>query len=194
MSPHSILIRLLAEDTFSQEAFREIVTAASPPYRLELILNVDEGLGGASMLRLKQLITEKKFNIADRDVFRPLQYCEWGFKEFGIWDTRQIVYMSSLHIEALVKRISQQTRNPLGMALRQNRAKQLIAPATYEKIERLTKIYNSAKHDMDHEFGTHMFSQEDAIMFYFTARKLGLRLYELANLKTNIKYLRKIVA
>ncbi|MCA9839932.1 MAG: hypothetical protein KC422_23690, partial [Trueperaceae bacterium] len=73
MSPHSILIRLLAEDTFSQEAFREIVTAASPPYRLELILNVDEGLGGASMLRLKQLITEKKFNIADRDVFRPLQ-------------------------------------------------------------------------------------------------------------------------
>lgn len=45
---------------------------------------------------------------------------------------------------------------------------------------------------MNHEFGTHLFSEEDALLTYFVARKLGLRLYELVDLETDLKLFRRV--
>ena len=190
MSTYSTFLRQLTKEVFGPEA-NSVFAAARPPYRYSAVLALDDEIGGASVRRLGALLAQNLVKIADRDVFRPLQYCSVDLADFSEWSTRNLVYMSSLHIESLVKRISETSRFPLGRALGERLAKQRIAPGTYEKLKRLTSVYNAAKHDVDHEFGTHLYSKEDGLLVYFIARKLGLRLYEQANLKTDIRLFRR---
>jgi hypothetical protein len=96
-------------------------------------------------------------------VFRPLQYCAVDFgpyDEDAPWFTRQIVEMSTAHLEALVKRIAKFPRVSIGIALGDRIVKQRLDPATWEQLRRYGHIYNEAKHVFDHDPGTHLFSLE----------------------------------
>lgn len=121
-----------------------------------------------------------RYEIDDRDVFRPLQYCVVYLTDMDQnieWVARAIVEMSSAHVESLVKRIGGWRFLPLGAALRKASVLKKVDPVTWGQIERFTPIYNEAKHRFDHEIGTHMFSMGEAVLAYFVCRRLGQRLY-----------------
>ena len=94
--------------------------------------------------------------------------------------------MSSLHIESLIKRIGNISNLPLGQALRKAVVRRRIDPVTWGQIDRYTRIYNDAKHNLRHQKDSHMFSVEGALLAYFVCRKLGAKLYPLANLITDL--------
>jgi hypothetical protein len=99
--------------------------------------------------------------------------------------------MSSLHIESLIKNIGNIFHLPLGAALRNAIVKRKLDATTWKQIEAFTHIYNDAKHNFSQDKDTHLFSIEDAILAYFICRKLGWKLYPLANLATDIKIFEK---
>jgi hypothetical protein len=107
------------------------------------------------------------------------------------WLARDLVEMASAHIEALIKNIGNVIHLPLGKALRNATVKRKIDSKTWKHIDTFTHIYNDAKHNFSHHKDTHLFSVEDALLSYFVCRKLGMRLYPLANLVTDVKIFEK---
>jgi hypothetical protein len=61
-----------------------------------------------------------------------------------------------------------------------------LDPLTWRRIKRFTTPYNAAKHDFDQPKDTHLFSIADALIAYIVARKLGIALYPLASLTTDL--------
>jgi hypothetical protein len=162
------------------------------------VIAFDEGLGGPSITRLNCNNTGR-YAVDDRDIFRPLQYCAMNFRieqspdweNDSEWHARDLVEMSSLHIESLIKNIGQIFHLPLGTALRNAIVKTKIDPITWRQIEAFTHIYNDAKHSFAQPKDTHMFSFGDALLAYFVCRKLGAKLYPLASLATDMRIFEK---
>jgi hypothetical protein len=200
MQEHNEILRQLVNDLFSAEEqlrLRELVLVRIP--NVEAVLAFDDSIVGPSVRRLNCMNTGR-YAVEDRDVFRPLQYCAMDFlKEKGAdweddaeWLARDLVEMSSAHIEALVKNIGQIRHLPLGAALRNAVVKRKVTPATWKLVDRFTRIYNDAKHNFSHAKDTHMFSVEDALLSYFVCRKLALKLYPLATLETDMSIFQKV--
>lgn len=168
------------------------------PFALDQLIAFDEKLVGPSISRMN-CERSGRYEIADRDIFRPLQYCGSYFDAMfskeniddPLWLTRDIVEMSSLHIESLIKNIGSIARLPLGTALQKAIVKQRVDPETWKQLDTFTHVYNDAKHNFSHEKDTHMFSVEDATLSYLVCRKLGEKLYPLARLVTNISIFEK---
>ena len=201
MKHQTRVLRQLACELFTpdeRDALRQVST--SSPLDREGLVEFDRGIGGPSVATIaSRKLAGGTLNIpghgvgryalADRAVFRPLQYCSvWltSDNENAEWVTRDIVEMSSAHIEGLVKRIGRLRFLPLGTALRKAAVKNKIDPTTWGQISRFTLIYNEAKHRFDHDKDTHMFSMEDAVLAYFVCRRLGQKLYPLASLSTDL--------
>ena len=175
------------------------VCSEEPLDRLRLAL-FDLSLGGPSVLTVADagpgpgtLAIPRygvgRYTIADRDVFRPLQYCAVNilFMGDGVeWLARDIVEMSSGHIEALVKRVGKLRFLPLGTAIRKASVKRALDPATWDQVVRFVPVYNSSKHDFDHDKDTHLYSLSDALTAYFVCRRLGAKLYPHAGLTTSL--------
>jgi len=128
--------------------------------------------------------------VEDREIFRPLQYCAVFFEFAAVkhdleWRARDLVEMSSLHLESLVSRIGEIRRLPLGQVLQSRLAKMRIDPATWKQASKFTRIYNDSKHRVNQPKDTHLFSVTDAILAYFVSRQLAMRLYPLAKMKTD---------
>jgi hypothetical protein len=195
MMIHTKTLRYLASELFTEYEQRRLgeLHQAYPP-NLNILLDFDNSLHGPSIVRM-YCKNEGRYEIADRSIFRPLQYCGVYFrrgvsKEWDadfLWLMRDVVEMSSLHIEGLVKKIGNVFHFPLGKALRNIIVKTKLDPITWRQIDTYTGIYNDAKHNFSHDKDTHMFSVEDPLLSYFICRKLGVKLYPLANLATDIK-------
>jgi len=103
------------------------------------------------------------------------------------WVTREIVHMSGLHLESLLKRIGRVRRPwPLGKLLAEHSIQSRLSPLTRLRIDRFRNAYNAAKHDVDHAKDTHLFSTEDAVLAYIISRKIGMLLYPQARLRTDM--------
>lgn len=193
-----VLWRLAAElfDEDEQNRLRALVEPTVPD--AEMVIAFDEGLGGPSIRRLSYHNTGR-YEIEDRDIFRPLQYCAMNFlvdqkpdwKSDAEWHTRDLIEMSSDHIESLIKNIGHVLHLPLGAALRNAIVKRKVDPTTWKQIEAFTHIYNDSKHNFSQPKDTHMFSIEDALLAYFVCRRLASKLYPLANLATHMKIFEK---
>jgi len=199
MKEHTETLWRLTTELFiddKQKRIRSLIENGS--LDIEAVIALDETIEGPSVSRMN-CNNEGRYEIADRDVFRPLQYCGMNFmrtqrldwEDDAAWHTRDLVEMSSLHIESLVKRIGNVFNLPLGAALRNAIVKNKVDPVTWKQIDTYTRVYNDAKHNFSHEKDTHMFSVEDALLAYFVCRKLGAKLYPLANLVTDIKIFEK---
>ena len=190
MSSFTSELWVLAEGLLApKELERTRTLVKATPLDFGQLLEIDEIIGGACMTQVTNQAGRGQYDLADRDVFRPLQYCAMYFYRKGDMRevesfTRAIVQMSGLHIETLVNRIGQVFGMTLGQALHERRVKKRIGHVACDHANRLRKIYNSAKHDVDHDMDTHMFSVEDAVLAYLVSRKLGEALYPLAKLKT----------
>lgn len=199
MKKHTDILWQLAKELFATEEVSQIrLLAGTTPLHLKHLITFDNMVEGPSLSRINCGQTGR-YEISDRDIFRPFQYCGMYFKAMvskesiddPLWLTRDIVEMSSLHIEGLIKNIGSIARLPLGMALRNAIVKQKVDSETWKQLNTFTHVYNDAKHNFSHEKDTHMFSVEDAILSYFVCRKLGSKLYPLANLATDIKIFEK---
>jgi hypothetical protein len=104
----------LANDLFLDERRIRLDTIASlSPFELGALSDLDDSVPGPSMRRLYAAAQPRMpfsssgngtLSIADRDVFRPLQYCAAAFQSRDLeWRTREVVEKSGLHLEALVK-------------------------------------------------------------------------------------------
>jgi hypothetical protein len=102
------------------------------------------------------------------------------------WHARDIVEMSGLHIESIVKRVGTIFRLPLGALLANSRVRRRLDATTLDRLRRFTSFYNDAKHNMRQEKDSHLFTVQDALVAYFISRKLGLSLYSLAGLATDL--------
>lgn len=199
MKGHTKTLEQLAIALFTTEEVRQIrLLSETWPLDLSHLITFDDTLGGPSVSRMN-CERHGRYEIPDRAIFRPLQYCGMYFNAMiskgniddPLWLTRDIVEMSSLHIEGLIKNIGSIARLPLGRALHKAIVKQKVDPETWKWIDTFTHVYNDAKHNFSHEKDTHMFSVEDAVLAYFVCRKLGIKLYPLAKLATDIRIFEK---
>lgn len=199
MKKHTETLRRLIAELFTdteQNRLKGLVTPRIPD--ANAIIEFDDSLNGPSIKRLTCNHTGR-YSVADRDIFRPLQYCAMNFrleqkpdwKNDPEWHARDLIEMSSLHIESLIKNIGNVFHLPLGAALRNVFVKRKVDSTTWKQIETFTHIYNDAKHNFSQDKDTHLFSVEDAILSYFVCRQLGLKLYPLADLATDIKVFEK---
>jgi len=175
----------LARELFTPDEFDLLRRLSeSQPLDRGALVEFDHSLGGPSMATSSGV-----YDADDRDVFRPLQYCSVYFLDVehnAEWLARDIVEMSSVHIESLIKRIGKFGFLPLGTVLRKPLVKRRLDPTTWAQVERFTTIFNQAKHRFDHDKGTHLFSMADAVVAYFVCRRLGQKLYQLAGLSTDL--------
>lgn len=192
MSQQTATLHLLSEEILPSERLNQLLIIAhnNHPILAEVIA-FDASLGGPSLATIDDGM-QGRYEFDDREVFRPLQYCKAYFgrmlnDEVGNWFTREIVQMSSLHIEALVKRIGCVGHLPLGQALRLALARRRIEPTLWRQIDAYTHIYNDAKHYFRHNKDTHLFSIKDALLAYFICRALGAKLYHQADLATDLR-------
>ena len=166
---------------------RSLLASSSLDYRQ--IAAFDDGIAGPSLSRL-DYGGICPCDMADRDVFRPLQYCDAYFASAARgnaeWFARDLVQMSGLHLESLVKRIGRVWHLPLGGALREARVRCRLDAATWSLLDRFTRMYNAAKHYVSQPKDTHLFSVEDAAVTYFVSRALGNRLYPMAGMTTDL--------
>jgi hypothetical protein len=197
MEHHTKLLTELGNEVFAPpewERLRQVTTL--DPLDRESLAEFDRSLGGPCVTAIanRNLVGGTlnipghgvgRYAVADRDVFRPLQYCSAYLTGVGGCQARDVVQMSIAHIEVLVKRIVKRPFLPLGAALRITAAKSRIDARTWSQLERLILIYNEAKHRFDHDKDTHMFTMEDALATYFVCRRLGQKLYPLVKLSTD---------
>ena len=189
---HTQTLRILVQELLPDDQCDElgrIIDGGSIDF--DGFMSLDESMGWACMSSVT-VGTSGNYDYRDRDVFRPLQYCN-GY--FGImqerrdagWFTRGIVHMSSLHVEALVSRVSLTHKLPLGRAIREKVFLQKVDSATWIQIDRFRHVYNAAKHDVRHPKDTHLFSCEDAVLAYFVCRAFGIKLRPLVELHTEFR-------
>lgn len=185
------LWRLITELLSAPEVaeLRQIVQVS--PLEYAALVTFDQQLGGPSMGVLSAN-NSGRYETADRDVFRPLQYCSMYLRADPTtreWMARETVHMAGLHLESLIKRVGGLGPLPLGTALRHILVRPKLDPVLWQQIDDFSKVYNAAKHTVDHAKDTHLFSVEDAVLAYLIARQLGAQLYPLAKLKTDLAVL-----
>jgi len=173
MGPHSKELLQLAGELYPPVILAEIrFLRISSPDDLKRLIDFDGRFGGPSLESINK-DGSGNYEIADRDVFRPLQYCEMHFR-VGLqdssleWQARDIVEMSCLHIETLLKRISGISWLPLGALLQKPMVRRKLDEGTYRKAVDFSRVFNQAKHHMSHEKDTHLFSVSDAMLAYFS--------------------------
>lgn len=188
---HTEALRELAEELLTPaqiERLDEII--AAHPLDFDALFAFDVALGWGSMGHVSTGNTGN-YAIEDRDVFRPIQYCEMHFAKMSkdadaaAWWSRHVIHMASLHIESLVQRIGLVNRLPLGRAIQEKVFRAKVDGVTWKRLDRFRHIYNDAKHNVSHPKDTHLFSQEDALLAYIVCRMMGMALHPLANLSTD---------
>lgn len=194
---HADTLRALANELLGRRRFERLLAIADvSPLDFASLLRFDREMGGTGMYDMAVHGTKDRYHIADRDVFRPFQYCHMYLsmpQPYVGWVTREVVHMCGLHLEALVDSIAGRRFFTLGRGLNNSTVRQLIEPQTLEKIDRFRKVYNAAKHDLrlppdasrdGYLADSHLFTVQDAVFAYATCRQLGASLYPHAGLQT----------
>ena len=190
--PDSDELERLAGELLEVERLKSVSEIAhADPLDYDDLVAFDASIGGPSLAWIERREHDRfgPYEIADRDVFRPLQYCEAYFQmnpNDAEWLTRALVEMSCAHLEALMKRIAGLPFVPYGTALFDWAVRRKLTADTFDRLRRFGRIYNGSKHDFDQTAGAHRFSMSDAVLAYVVARQLATELYPLANLATSL--------
>ncbi len=180
MTTHTAALWQIAEALYPSAAVAAL-RALAVPLDVEALLDLNRQTPGPHLTLLRE--NKTIYAAADRDVFRPLEYCArfLGAEESArVWLARGTVHMAGLHLEALVKRVARLGPVPLGAGLRAARVRRLVGSAHWEQLVAFAHVYNASKHDVNQPLNTHLFSVEDAVVAYCVSRRLALPLYPLA--------------
>lgn len=150
------------------------------------MLKIDTKIGGAGIHNIN-IGDTGRYERKDRDIFRPIQYIYAYLKmkpgDFD-WVTREIIHMSGLHLESMIKRLFTIRRYPLGQALALPLAKVKLEKHLYETLKLVIRPYNNAKHNVEQHKDTHLFDTETALLYYVAVRKTALMLMPITHLYT----------
>ena len=159
----------------------------------EIIWKYDQKLGGYGGYAAPLSPVINPFNhFGDyRNVYRSLQYGRSNM--FIKTRPRHIIVDTAVHIETLVKLILSggkrinfwYSRRELGKNIEDLKKKNIINNKLYERLIRLKRILNLAKHDTDPNNNI-TFDYEDAIVFYFETRKIGKKLMDILYKDKNV--------
>ena len=195
--------RIILEESFTEndkKLFKKFAIIVKDKYKdinsQRIIWKYDQAIGGLGGYAAPLNPTVNPFNRLGeyRNVFRSLQYARCDM--FCCSRPRNIILDSSLHIECLVKIILSNNKilkfiynkREFGKNIDQLYKEKIINDKLYDRINNIRKIMNLAKHDTDSKHSI-TFDYDDAIIFYFEVRKIGLDLLRLLNHKTcNNKY------
>lgn len=155
----------------------------------EKIWKYDQSLGGYGGYAAPLSPVINPFNhFGDyRNVFRSLQY---GRSDMFIKARpRHIIVDTAVHIETLVKLILSggkrigfwYSRRELGKNIEDLHKKLIVNNKLYERLIRLKKVLNLAKHDTDPDNSV-TFDYDDAVVFYFETRKIGNELMKILDM------------
>lgn len=155
---------------------------------LALFAEYDKRIPGKGIHNIDKLNEEGvwtgDYDIADRSIFRPIQYVEAYFTWDNFeWLARDTVEMACLHVESCLKRYcGRNDRKMFGKLLSSEEGKTLPSKL-WNWLDQIRQyLYNPAKHYIPEREG-HLFSSEEAIASYFICRKLGLELLQLIKQK-----------
>lgn len=178
---------VIANRLLTSEEIRDIQFIANNRKNLfNDMLEIDMKIGGAGIHNIN-IGDTGRYEIKDRDIFRPIQYIYAYLKmkpEDFDWVTREIIHMSGLHLESLIKRLFAIRRYPLGQALALPLAKVKLEKQLYENLKLVIKPYNNAKHSLNQYKDTHLFDVETALFYYVAVRKISLMLMPITHLYT----------
>ena len=176
-----------------QQAQLRGLTTPQPP-NLEAVTAYDHSLGGPSISRLTCNHTER-YALEDRAIFRSLHYCAMDMTRVNGTDwqndaksfSRDLMENSSKHIDALLDNIGGTYYLPFGKVIRNATVKSKVGSNTWAQVNALLDVCNDAKRQFRRNKVTAPFTVEDALLVYFICRKLGMCLYPLAKLSTDMR-------
>lgn len=124
-----------------------------------------------------------------RELFRPLQYARSEIDITGIHlHSKYVVSNCGLHLEAVVRLILKKYKffgnmrymnSTLGNATRKIEDINAIPNHLVKNLFLFVRIYNKSKHEVNQDNGRErLFMAEDAIIAYFAARIIGVKLLE----------------
>lgn len=176
---------IIARRYFSKDEIRIINNISSAP-NFAIFLDFDKSLGGIGLFNVNKG-RSGRYHVEDRDILRPLQYIYMYLenKQDLLWYTRNIVQMSGLHMESIIKRFTGRNREPLGKSLYNKKIIEAFEPILRSELDLIAKMFNASKHDVDQYKDQHLFSLNDAFLCYFITRKLAIQLYPHIKLYTS---------
>lgn len=178
----SVILRELASELLKPDYLKSLKHVADTnPLDIKELVNLDNKLGGPGLSNINEG-DSGRYDIDDRAVFRPFQYCVAYFSDIADgreWMARYIVQMSILHIESLIKLMDgiPNSRFTLGTLIKRNSVRDEIGSSLAGQVERLVLVQNAAKHDVSHKKDTHMFTPQDAAVAYIVCKAIGSHLF-----------------
>ena len=158
-------------------------------YKTDCLWKTDQELGGVGAYAMPSDPCKNPFPGGEkRSLYRPLQYAR---SSIDICDVRKfardVIRNSGMHLEAVSRKYIDgrpekfkeilPKHTMLGRAIQKINKKDEIEPNIKKSFEQFVTIYNMSKHEINQdESRERMFNAKDAIVFYFSARILGLYL------------------
>lgn len=167
-----------------QDFLKEVQTKKEK-YEPEVLWLMDQKIGGIGGYCMP---ADPKINPfpggLNRELFRPLQYAR---AEIDICDirmqARQVVHYSGMHLEAVLRLFLKNVKlmgnlrffnSTLGKATYEISKMNIFDEVIIESLLKFVVLYNKAKHEVNMlEDRPRMFSVEDAVVCYFSARIIG---------------------
>ncbi|MEJ8555044.1 hypothetical protein [Tepidibacter sp. Z1-5] len=186
--PETIFIyeKLLYNEQKRQiQDFLDDVQMKKEKYETEVLWLIDQKIGGIGGYCMP---ADPKLNPfpggINRELFRPLQYVR---SEIDICDirmhARHVVHYSGMHLEAVLRLFLKNVKlmgklrffnSTLGKAAHEISKMNIFDGVIIESLLKFVSLYNKAKHEVNMiEERPRMFSPEDAIICYFSARLIG---------------------
>lgn len=122
----------------------------------------------------------------ERTLYRPLQYAASELERDVAHGARYIVQYAGMHLEAVTRQYLMRSQklgslrhsqSTLGKAVHQIAKLRTIDEKTIQSLLVFVRLYNMSKHEVNQdESRDRLFSAEDALIAYLSARILGFRL------------------
>ncbi|WP_131486111.1 hypothetical protein [Exiguobacterium sp. SL-9] len=151
---------------------------------MALLWTIDEEIGGVGGYCLPKNPVQNPFPGGyERPLFRPLQYAASELERDVAYGARYIVQYAGMHLEAVTRQYLKQVQtlgmirhqnSTLGKAVHQIDKLRTIDEKTVKSLLVFVRLYNMSKHEVNQdESRDRLFSTEDALVAYLSARILG---------------------
>ncbi|WP_269318446.1 hypothetical protein [Exiguobacterium sp. KJ 601] len=171
-----------AVDEFMSDMYQDMQKEA-----LTRLWRVDEEIGGIGGYCLPKNPVQNPFPGGERrSLFRPLQYAACELERDVSYGSRYIVQYAGMHLEAVTRRYLKQVQplgsirhynSTLGKSVHKIASLKTVDQQTVQSLMAFVRLYNMSKHEVNQdESKDRLFSVEDALITYLTARILGVRL------------------
>jgi hypothetical protein len=161
-------------------------------YNFEILWNTDQVIGGVGGYCMPASPVKNPFpGGLKRTLYRPLQYARSDMEIDVRSRARNVIQMGGMHLES-VCRLYLKSRmtlgelsfgnTTLGRAVQQIDAMRQFDFDTVNGLYSYAKVYNRAKHEINQDDSKErLFNAMDAVVGYFSARILGLKILKTLN-------------